>query len=149
MDRALPLLRRATALDPDNCVPHDHLAQTLYRAAEDEKKQAPDSPRAREWFREAAAAAERATQCKLDDAEAYLTWGRSLLAVGKPAEAVAPLKKGVACRPESFDLQLALGEALLEAGRPKEAETHLENARKLDPKDARPVQALERLRKGK
>jgi predicted Zn-dependent protease len=68
---------------------------------------------------------------------------------GEAAAAVEPLMKGVACRPEVFNLQLALGEALLEAKRLPEAATHLKNAQKLDPKDPRPGQALERLRKRK
>jgi Flp pilus assembly protein TadD len=145
-DIALPLLREAARLDPDNCVPHQHLAETSYAAAQEERKRSAESPRAREWFREAADAARRATERKRDHAEAYLVWGRSLMCLGEPAAAVDPLRKGVACRPEVFDLQLALGEALLDTGDRKEAETHLENARKLDPKDARLIEALERLR---
>ncbi len=69
--------------------------------------------------------------------------------LGDPAAAVAPLRLGVACRPELFDLQLALGEVLLETGRVQDAETHLENARRLDPNDPRPKQALQRLRQKK
>jgi Flp pilus assembly protein TadD len=68
---------------------------------------------------------------------------------GEWAAAVAPLKKGVAIRPEVFDLQLALGEALLEAGQFRDAETHLNNARKLDAKDERPVAGLRRLQQKK
>jgi Flp pilus assembly protein TadD len=145
-DRALPLLREAARLDPDNCVPHQHLAETLYAAAQEERKRSEESPRAREWFREAAGAARRAAEQKRDHADAYLIWGRSLMCLKEWDAAVDPLRRGVACRPEVFDLQLALGEALLEAKNRKEAETYLENARKLDPKDSRLIEALERLR---
>ncbi|HEY7156296.1 MAG TPA: tetratricopeptide repeat protein, partial [Gemmataceae bacterium] len=77
---------------------------------------------------------------------AYLFWGLALKHLGDSEAAVAPLRRGVACRPEMFQLQLALGEALLESGQRREAETYLENARYLDPKDSRLLQALERLR---
>jgi tetratricopeptide (TPR) repeat protein len=148
-DRALPLLRRAGQLEPDNCHTHFCLAQALYLRAEAAEKRSPGSSRAREDFREAAETARRAVARKPDHAAAYLLWGRALLHLGEAGAAVEPLTKGVACRPEVFNLQLALGEALLEAGRLPEAETHLENARKLDPADPRPGQALERLRQRK
>ena len=96
-------------------------------------------------FREAAEQAQRAAELKPDHAQACLLWGMSLKYLGKPAEAVAPLRKGVAARPGSLELSLVLGEALMESGQTTEAETHLENARRIDPNDPRLIRDLERL----
>jgi tetratricopeptide (TPR) repeat protein len=100
-------------------------------------------------LREAADAARLAAERKPDYAAAYLLWGSALMQLGEPEAAVGPLRKGVACRPEMFNLQLALGEALSQTNAVLEAETHLENARKLAPKDPRADQALARLAKKK
>jgi tetratricopeptide (TPR) repeat protein len=148
-DRALTLLYQGVRLDPKDCSTHFALAQVLYMRAETELKRSADSPKAKEWFRQAADAARQAAEMKADHAGAYLLWGKALMHRGEAVAAVEPLKKGVACRPEVFNLQLALGEALLEAGRPQEAATHLENARNLNAKDPRPAWALERLRQKK
>ena len=51
--------------------------------------------------------------------------------------------------PSEIELQLGLGECLLETEQLQDAARHLENARKLDPKDPRPAAALERLRQQK
>jgi Flp pilus assembly protein TadD len=147
-ERALPLLRQGVRLDPGSPLAHYTLALALFSRAEKEWARTPGSPAAREWFREVVGHARRATELKADYARAYLFWGLALKYLGKPAAAVAPLRTGVVCRPEDFELQLALGEALLEAGQ-EGAATHLENARRLDPKDPRPARALERLRKPK
>jgi tetratricopeptide (TPR) repeat protein len=147
-DRAVSVLQKAIQLDPDNCVPHFELAQTLYQRAEDECRRSPGSSDGRKWFQEAADAAERAAGRKPDHADAYLTRGRALLRVGAPAQAVAPLRKGVACRPESFELQMVLGETLLETGHRKDAAIHLENARKLNPEAPQLIELLKRLEGG-
>jgi tetratricopeptide (TPR) repeat protein len=146
-DRALPLLREAIELEPGRAEHHYVLAVTLFRQAEEQARRSPDAPQVRQGFREAAESARRATERKADYALAYLLWGRALLALKEPAAAVAPLRRGIVCRPENFDLQLLLGEALLDAGQEHEAAVHLENARKLRPKDERALQALERLHK--
>jgi tetratricopeptide (TPR) repeat protein len=148
-DRALPLLREAVRTDPDNGKAHYALAMTLFTRAEKEWQKEPGSSRAAESYRDAIPAARRATELTPGYAQAYFIWGMSLRRLGRPAEALAPLRTGVAGRPEDFPLQLALGEALLEAGRDAEAATHLENARQLEPKDRRPIQALERLHQKK
>jgi tetratricopeptide (TPR) repeat protein len=145
-DRALPLLRRAVALDPDGAQAHYTLAQAQFTRAEERWQQAPGDADAKQWLGEALEHARRAAQLKPDHAKAHLFWGLSLTYLGDPAAAVAPLRQGVACRPEDFDLQLGLGEALLESGRGEEAGPYLENARRLNPKDPRPARDLERLR---
>jgi tetratricopeptide (TPR) repeat protein len=144
-ERSLPLLREGVRRDPDNAQAQYTLALALFAQAEKEWQHSPGSARAREGFQEALPHARRAAERKPDHAMACLFWGLSLKYLGQPGEAIAPLRQGVAVRPDLFDLQLALGEALLESGRPQEAERHLENARRLDPKDPRPRQALERL----
>jgi tetratricopeptide (TPR) repeat protein len=144
-EKALPLLRQAVRLDPDNGQAHFALAQTLFTRAEKEWHQAPGSAAIKDWFREAIEHACRTTELKPDHAMAYLFWGLSLKHLGEPAAAVAPLRQGVACRPEMIELQLALGEALLESKQSAEAETYLQNAQRLDPKDPRPPAALKRL----
>jgi Flp pilus assembly protein TadD len=148
-DKGLGLLRDAVGLDPDGAQTHFVLALALFTRAEKRWHESPGAPEARGWFAEAAGEARRATDLKPDHARAYLIRGLSLKYLGRTAEAVEPLRKGVTCRPIDIDLQVSLGEALLETGQLKEAETHLENARKLDPKDPRVIEALERLRKKK
>jgi tetratricopeptide (TPR) repeat protein len=148
-ERGLPLLREGVRRDPDSTRAQYSLALALFSQAEEEWQRSPDSEQAKKGFREAIIYARRATELKSDHALAYLFWGLALKHLGESTAAVAPLRRGVACRPEMFELQLALGEALLESGQRREAETHLENARRLDPKDSRLIQALERLREKK
>ncbi len=148
-ERALPLLHEALKLDPDSAQAHYTLALTLFTRAEKEWQQSPGSAAATEWFRQSIPHAQRAAQLKPDYALAYLFWGLAHKYLGEPNAAMAPLRRGIACRPEYMELQLALGETLLEVGQYGEAEEHLENARRLDPQDPRPPQALERLRRKK
>jgi tetratricopeptide (TPR) repeat protein len=148
-DRAVEVLREGVRLDPDSAQARYTLGLILFSRAEKEWQRSPNSARAAAWFREGIDHLRRATDLKPDHARAYLHWGLSLKYLGEPAAAVEPLRRGVSCRPEDFDLQLVLGEALLEAGRLQEAEVHLENARKLKPKDSRLDQALETLRRKK
>jgi tetratricopeptide (TPR) repeat protein len=144
-ERALPLLREGIRRDPDSPQAHYTLALAQFTRAEREVQQAPASDPVKEWLREAVEHARRTAELKPDDASAYLIWGLALKYLGEPAAAIEPLRKGVVCRPEQFDLQLALGDALLQTGQDREAETYLENARRLNPNDPRPGQALERL----
>ena len=147
-DRALPLLREGVRLGPDNAQAHFTLGLALFDRAEKWRHENPDDGRAKEGMREAAASARRATDLEPGLAAAYLVWGLAAKHADGPAAALGPLQKGVSCQPTHFELQYGLGETLMDLNRPREAETHLENARKLDPKDPRPAQALERLRKG-
>jgi tetratricopeptide (TPR) repeat protein len=144
-DGALPYLREAVRLDPNDSTPHYRLAQALVTRALKERSRAPE-PARKEWLREAVAEARRATELKRDHALAFLIWGQALLELGEPAAAVDPLRRGVACRPEVFDLHRTLGEALLQAGQAQEAEKSLENARKLRPKDRRTLELLDQLK---
>jgi Flp pilus assembly protein TadD len=144
--RALPLLRRAVALDPDGAQAHYTLALAQFSRAEERWQQAPGDADAKQWLGEALEHARRAAELKPDHAKAHLFWGLSLTYLGDPAAAVAPLRQGVACQPGDFHLQLGLGEALLASGRGEEARPYLENARRLDPTDPRPPRDLERLR---
>jgi tetratricopeptide (TPR) repeat protein len=145
--RGLPLLRKAVEFDPNSAEAHHALAMSLYARTKKLWEDSPDDPDLKRWLREMIEHARRATELQPDLALSYLFWGVGLKRLGEPDEAIAPLRRGVACEPGEIELQLALGEALLEARKPGEAETHLENARKLDPNDPRPVRALERLRK--
>jgi tetratricopeptide (TPR) repeat protein len=146
-DRAVKYLSEAVQLDPSSAHAHYLFAFTLFVRAESAWKRAPSSPQAQEWFRASIAHARRTTELRPTQAIPYLFWGRALKYLGEPGAAVAPLRQGIECAPENFPLQLALGEVLLEIGQNGEAETHLKNAQKLNPKDPRPSQALERLRR--
>jgi Flp pilus assembly protein TadD len=146
-ERALPLLRKAVELEPDNASAHSALALALFARAEREWHTSPGSPQPKAWFWEAVEHARRATQQRPSLAAAYLYWGLSLKYLGELKSAVEPLRKGVACAPADRELQLGLGEVLLELGQLKEAEIHLTNALRLaPPNDPRPARALERLR---
>lgn len=144
-NRALPLLRQAVKLNPENTQAHYTLAQVQFAHAEREWHQTPGSDEVKGWFREVIEHARRATELKPDHAMAYLFWGLSLKYLGEADAAVVPLRRGVACRPELIELQLALGEALLACEQKTQAQTHLQNARRLDPNDPRPSAALKRL----
>jgi tetratricopeptide (TPR) repeat protein len=148
-ERALSLLHEALRLDPDSAQAHYTLALTLFTRAEKEWQQSPGAASATEGFRQSLPHARRAAQLKPDYALAYLLWGLALKYLGDPAAALAPLRQGIACQPDSTELQLALGEALLAVGQEREAETHLQNARRLDPEDPRIRRALERLHEPK
>jgi tetratricopeptide (TPR) repeat protein len=144
-DRGLKLLREAVRIDTQRADSHFALAQGLFQVAVTQHARAADSREVRERFLEVAETARRATDLKPDNAHAFLLWGQSLMYRGEWSAAIAPLRSGVAVRPEVFDLQLSLGEALLESGQLRDAETHLNNARKLDPKDERATRVLQRL----
>lgn len=148
-DEAQRLLDEALRLDPDSALAHYTLSLTLFTRAEKEWRRSPGSPAAKAWFRDAILHATETAKLKPDLARNYLHWGLALKYLGDPAAAEAPLRKGVACQPASVDLQLTLGEVFLEIGKDEEAQTHLENARLLDPKDQRPLRALEQLRQKK
>jgi tetratricopeptide (TPR) repeat protein len=145
--QALPLLREAIKLEPDNPQAHFNLALAQINRAKKELQQSPDSAEAKDWLQDAVDHARRTVDLKPDHAQAYLYWGVALRHLGEPAKAVEPLRQAVARRPESFELQLNLGEALLDAGQKAEAEIYLQQAHDLSPNDPRPIQHLERLRK--
>jgi tetratricopeptide (TPR) repeat protein len=61
-----------------------------------------------------------------DDATTWFGLGQTLLALGRPAEAVEALGEAVRLRPSYTAAHRDLGRALLEAGRPEEADRVLE-----------------------
>jgi Flp pilus assembly protein TadD len=142
----VPLLEKAVLLEPGNARTHAALADALIWRAEKARKDTPSSAQWKQGFTDAVEHARRATELRPDLASAYLQWGRCLLYLGKPNEAVVPLRIGVGCQPTAVELQRSLGEALLEAGHYQEAATYLENARLLAPNDPLTAQALERLK---
>ena len=139
-DRALPVLREAAAMDPNDPVAQYNLALGVFMPAEREVARAPGA--ARDRFEEVVRYASRATQLKPDYGMAYLLWGVSLKLLGRTAEAVDPLRRGVAAKPEEFELQYALAEVLAATGAGAEARQYAENARRLDPNDPRPSRLL-------
>jgi tetratricopeptide (TPR) repeat protein len=145
-ERALPLLREAVRLGPDNAEAHFRLALALFEQAAQQPAKAPGSAQAREGFQEAVGLTRRAIELRPAHAQTYLVCGLSLKHLGEPGAAVEVLRQGIAWMPGDFQLQLGLGEALLELGRLDEAEAHLESARQLVPHDSRPARALRRLR---
>lgn len=144
VSEGMKLLHQGIALDPKRSESYYGLALAWFHLAGSQRERDPNSRKGSDQFLEVVKAAQQATDLKPDYAEAYLVWGGALMGRGDFVEAIAPLKKGVACRPEIANLQLALGEALLESGRLSEAEVVLHNARKLDPKNERVQQALQR-----
>lgn len=145
-EQGLKYLREAVQLSPDNAHAHYLLACTLYVRAEHEWKKSKDSPLARDGFRETVQHAQRTVELRPTQAAAYFFWGMAHQHLGESAAAVAVLRQGVECAPGEFQLQLALGEVLVDLEQWQEAETYLKHAQKLNPKDPRPEQALERLR---
>ena len=146
-ERALPLLRAAIDLEPQDAGSYYRLALALVSRAEGERKRTPAAPSAKEWLREAAELGRQSAALKPDYARAYSVWGEALMNLGEYAEAATVLKKGIVSHPEIFDLQLFLGQSLMESGQLREAAIHLENARKLTPNDPRPADSLEQLHK--
>jgi tetratricopeptide (TPR) repeat protein len=148
-EHGLKLLREGISIDPDRSESHFALAQALYQAGMSERERAPESPNAKARLLESAMAARHATELRPDNASAFLLWGQALMYRGEWDAAVSPLRQGVAIRPEMFDLQLALGEALLNSGKHQDAEIHFNNARILNPTDARPELGLRRIQEKK
>ncbi len=135
--RALPLLRKAVALDPDHVHARFMLALALFSQAERRWHEAPGDPQVKEAFREVVLHAQRVAERKPDHSQALLFWGLALKHLGDPAAAALPLQKGIAVQPADFDLHFGLAEVLAELGRTKEAGTCLENARRVNPADPR------------
>ena len=146
-ESALPLLRKAVALDPGSANAHYWLGLALFSRAERAWHSTPDAAEVKDGFRAAAEHGKRAAEIRPGNGKSYMVWGLALKYLGKPAEAIAPLRLGVACQPADLELQLGLGQALLEAGRGAEAKRYLDNARRLAPQDPRPIEALKRLGK--
>ena len=145
LERALPLLREAAKLDPENYKAHFAVARVLSALVEKE----PASARILEWNREIAEQARQTTELKPDLYQAYQFWGKAKKSLGDTAGALPPLRKGVAASPTDFELQVLLAETLIELGMNEDAEKTLENARLLNPNDARVAALSERIRSKK
>ncbi len=145
--RAEQALRSAIALAPDSFRAHYELSRLMWvRADRDHNK---DAERARQEFEEAAASARRAVACRPDYGMAYVVLGMSLRGLGKRDEAREAFHMAIACSPDLADGHLYLGEILAEEGRTAEARASLERALQLArPEDARPREALAKLKKG-
>ncbi len=147
LEEAAEALRTWISLDPQNAQPHYLLGTVLVLRAEKKSREPGGGEAARELFRQAVAAEDRALALKADHGYAHLTRGQALKGVGRTDEAIAALRQALLCQPEQADMHLALGEALAEAGRGAEALTHLEDAARLArPDDPRPRRALDRWR---
>jgi tetratricopeptide (TPR) repeat protein len=68
--------------------------------------------------------------------------GMSALREGKPGDGVAFLKKAIAVFPDYFDARFALANEMIVEGKLDEAIAHLDQARKVNPKDDRVYQAF-------
>ncbi len=148
-DRSFAYMREAVERDPNSPIATYNLALVLFTRAEREIARNPGSSEARKWFEEVVVHARRTTELKPDHAGGYLFWGLALKHLGDPKGAVEPFRKGLIARPEEFELHLGLGQVLAQLDNTAEAETSFENARRLDPKDPRPSQELEKLRRKK
>lgn len=146
-DHGLELMREGVSKDPDDARARTKLAAALFARAELEVHRVPGSPRAKPWFEEAAGQARRAAELKPDNAPAYLYWGLCLKYLGDPKGAAVPLRRGVAVRPDDFEMNLALGQVLAAVGETAEAAVWLNNARQIDPKDPRPKQELDKIKR--
>ncbi len=144
-DQALRLLREAVELGPNDSQANYTLGLVLYTQAEIEVSYRPDSPRARESFRETVRYCRKAAELKPDFANAYLFWGLALKQLGEVASAVEPLRKGLVADPNHFELNLTLGQVLAATGNRAEARTYLGNALRIKGSDPRPAEELARL----
>jgi tetratricopeptide (TPR) repeat protein len=145
-DEALPRLREAVQLDPDDPNAHYTLALVLFTKWEKVALDQPGSEEAAAGFREVIKHARRTTEIKADHANAYLFWGLALKFLGEPRAAIAPLQTGLTVEPEQFDLHLGLGQVLAASGDREGAEASLKAAAQLRPKDPRPAQEMAKLK---
>jgi tetratricopeptide (TPR) repeat protein len=146
-EEASEALRTAISFDPQNVKAHYFLGTALLLRGEKKSQEPGGREAAREFFRQAVAAEDRALAIKADHGYAHLARGRALKGLGRTDEALAALRQAVLCQPEYADMHLALGEALAEAGQVREGLVHLEDAARLaKPDDPRPRQALDKWR---
>ena len=145
--RAEQALRSAIALVPDGFRAHYELSRLLWARADRDRGK--DAERARKEYEESIASARRALARRPDYGMAHVVLGMSLRGLGKRDEARETLRTAITCNPDLAEAHLYLGEVLAEEGRTAEARASLERAVQLArPDDARPREALARLRKG-
>ena len=119
-DRARPLLRSALAAEPSNVQAHGLLADMSF---EDR------------LFADAAEHYTAYLRLRPNAADALSRLGLSLVALGRPDEALDVFRRSVAANPKSGQAQQNLANALLGTGRVEEAVGHAEMAAALRPDD--------------
>lgn len=87
---------------------------------------------------------ERALRLRRNDRDALFWQGKTLIALGRPGEAIAPLRRSRALGLDSPQLPRALGMALLATGRPDRARIELERALRQAPEDGEILEGLAR-----
>jgi tetratricopeptide (TPR) repeat protein len=117
-DRAVDLIGRAVALQPDAYLYHGNLAEA-YRAAGDHER--------------AAESCRAALRLWPDYPEALCNLGSALSALGRHDEAIESLRRAVELRPGFVVARNNLGIALRERGQSDEALEHFRRAVELDP----------------
>ncbi|HUK19257.1 MAG TPA: tetratricopeptide repeat protein [Bryobacteraceae bacterium] len=118
---ALPKLREAEALNPDEASVHNNLGIALAETGQPS---------------ESLAEYEKAIALSPDFAEAYNNLGNALARLGKMAEAVARYQQALDLDPQYSKARSNFGVALARMGRPAEAIPHLEKALDAQPDDA-------------
>lgn len=147
IDEAEKSLRQALTFNPRHVKANLFLGDVLLRQGEKRKGDPATQDEAREFFRQAILAEEKALSFQGDLALAHMTRGRALAHLGRTPESLAALREAVAVGPEVSATHLALGEALAENGHVREALGYLEDAVRLaKPEDTRPRKALEKWR---
>ncbi len=146
-DEARTALEKAIKLDPQQPQAHFYLSRALFAEAEALEADKRQQEKALDRYRQAAAAAQRATELRPDHGAAYLYEGWALERLSRLDEAIEAFRVAAKCRPEIADTHLSLGEALAKDGRTAEAIEQLEQADRVSvPNDHRAKDALARLR---
>jgi Flp pilus assembly protein TadD len=140
-------LRQALDMAPNNLRAHELLVLVLFEQGERLAREGRDPAAAQAKYRAAADDAGRALAFKPDLPVVHSLRGLALLRLDERAAAIEALRTAVHLRPEWPDPHLYLGEALAEEKQWEEAEQCLRRAaERAGADDARPRQALERLR---
>jgi tetratricopeptide (TPR) repeat protein len=103
---ALPALRRATELSPDDAEAHSNLASALMDLGRLEA---------------AVASYRRALELKSDHADAHINLGNALRGLGRPDEALASYRRALEIKPDYAEVHNNEGNVLRGLGRPGEA----------------------------
>ena len=147
-DEAAGVLADALRADPGQATAHAFLGIAVFQEGE-RAEAAGDRAAADASYRRAAAVFATAAELGSDHVVGYLYQAKTLLKLGRAAEAVGAARAFLDRRPEQIDGHLALAEALLAAGRPADGRAAAERAAKLArPGDPRPARLLARMPAG-